>query len=187
MLRLWAWLLHCSTSLHYETCLFTNRSSSNACIMVLPKLTFVLLCTPFSSPLPHKWRFAVCMFWLWCKTWTAAMLAGVLLMLFFAWNVNQTLEELEAKQKCSGTACWRDASTFISIIGVLTLMIKHSVFSVMTGLIVEKLFMLFSVYNAVWWAENERMWSTLANEFSTTFVCQEIIMVISQKSIRKKY
>jgi len=34
-------------------------------------------------------------------------------------------------------------------------MIEHSVFSVMAGLIVEILFMLFSVYNAALWAENE--------------------------------
>ena len=33
--------------------------------------------------------------------------------------------------------------------------IEHSVFSVMAGLIVEILFMLFSVYNATLWAENE--------------------------------
>jgi len=34
-------------------------------------------------------------------------------------------------------------------------MIEHSVFSVMAGLIVEILFMLFSVYNAMLWTENE--------------------------------
>ena len=41
--------------------LFTNRCSSNPCIMVLPSLTFVLLCSPFLSPLLHiaKWRFVV--------------------------------------------------------------------------------------------------------------------------------
>ena len=36
------------------------------------------------------------------------------------------------------------------------LVIKHSAFSIMAGLIVEMLFMLLSVYNAVEWAENER-------------------------------
>ena len=34
-------------------------------------------------------------------------------------------------------------------------MIEHSVFSIMAGLIVEILVMLFSIYNAVQWAENE--------------------------------
>jgi len=34
-------------------------------------------------------------------------------------------------------------------------MIKHSVFSVMAGLIVEILFMLFSVYYAALWAESK--------------------------------
>ena len=29
-------------SLHPDKCVFANRSSSNACIMVLPKLTFIL-------------------------------------------------------------------------------------------------------------------------------------------------
>ena len=39
-----------TTLLCLETCvIFANGSSSNACIMVLPKLTFVLLCTPFFS------------------------------------------------------------------------------------------------------------------------------------------
>ena len=33
-------------------CLFTDHSSSGTCIMVLPWLTFVLLCAPFFSPLP---------------------------------------------------------------------------------------------------------------------------------------
>jgi len=36
--------------------------------------------------------------WLWCETLTSAVQAGALLTLFFAWNVSQTLEELEAKQ-----------------------------------------------------------------------------------------
>ena len=31
---------------------FANHISSNACIMVLPKLTFVLLCAQLLSPLP---------------------------------------------------------------------------------------------------------------------------------------
>ena len=42
-----------------------------------------------------------------------------------------------------------DTPTFKSINEVHTLMIKHSIFSEMAGLIVEILFMLFSVYSAV--------------------------------------
>jgi len=45
------------------------------------------------------------------------------------------------------TLCKGDTSTFISIIGECALTITHSVFSVMAGLIVEMLFMQFSVYN----------------------------------------
>ena len=42
-----------------------------------------------------------------------------------------------------------DAPTFMSITGACALMIVHSVFSVMASLIVEMLFMFFSVYNTV--------------------------------------
>jgi len=38
---------------------FANRCSYNACIMVLPKLTFAFFCFWFLSPLPRRWRFAV--------------------------------------------------------------------------------------------------------------------------------
>ena len=44
---------------------------------------------------------------------------------------------------------------FRSITGTCTLMIKHSVFSVMDELIEEMLFMLLSIYNTVGWAENK--------------------------------
>ena len=53
--------IYSSTSLHPQTCLFANRSSSNACIMILSKLTFVLFCTPFLSLLPYRWWFLMCM------------------------------------------------------------------------------------------------------------------------------
>ena len=42
------------TLFHPKTCLLANRSSSNACIMVLLKLTFVLLCAQFLSPLSES-------------------------------------------------------------------------------------------------------------------------------------
>ena len=43
------WFIYCFTLLHPETCLFDKYSSSNACIMVLPKLAFILLCASFFS------------------------------------------------------------------------------------------------------------------------------------------
>ena len=53
--------LQCSTLLHNKTYLKT-------CIMALPKLTFVLLCASFLSPLLHRWQFLKYALWLQCKT-----------------------------------------------------------------------------------------------------------------------
>ena len=52
---------------HPKTCLFANHSSYNACFIVLPKLTFVLLGAPF--PYLRTWRFMVCTIWLQYKIW----------------------------------------------------------------------------------------------------------------------
>ena len=71
------------------------------------------------------------------------MLAGALVTLFFAWNGSQTFEDLEAKRS---VMIHHDTPTFISITGALALMIVPSVFSIMAGLIVEMLFMLFFAY-----------------------------------------
>ena len=68
-------------------------------------------------------------------------------MSFFAWNVSQTFEELKVKQSIMIHCVYGDAPIFISRTGACTLTIVHSVFSVMAGLIVEMLFVLFSVYN----------------------------------------
>ena len=76
------------------------------------------------------------------------MLAGALVMLFFAWNGSQIFEDLEAKR--SVMIHYVKAThpcTFISITGACALTIMPSVLSVMAGLIVEMFFMLFSVYN----------------------------------------
>ena len=69
----WAWndpglISYCSMLLCPKMCLFANHSSFNACIMVLPKLTFVFLCSPFFSLLLHRWRFAVDTVWLLFET-----------------------------------------------------------------------------------------------------------------------
>jgi len=73
--------------------------------------------------------------------------AGALLTLFFAWNISQTFKELEAKRGVMKHRVKVAHPLFLSITGVCTLMIVHSVFSLMAGLIVEMLFMLFFVYN----------------------------------------
>ena len=75
------------------------------------------------------------------------MLAGVLLMLFLAWNGSQTFRELQAKQRVLIHCVKETYPLFISITRAHTSTIVHSIFSVMAGLIVEMLFMLFSVYN----------------------------------------
>jgi len=41
--------LLCSMLLSPDTCFFANCSSSNACILVILKLTFILLCIQFLS------------------------------------------------------------------------------------------------------------------------------------------
>ena len=60
------------------------------------------------------------------------MLAGALLMLFFAWNVQRAKREM----KRSDTLCLSDIPTFKLINETFALMIEHFVFSVMAGLIV---------------------------------------------------
>ena len=88
------------------------------------------------------------------------MQAGALFALFFAWNVSQTFEELEAKQSVMIHLVHGDTPTFISITGTCALTIVHSVFSVMAGLIVEMLFMLFSLRNGLKMSEYEACWLT---------------------------
>ena len=61
-------------------------------------------------------------------------------------------EKLEVKQS---VVILSNTPTFKLINETHALTIEHSVFSVMVALIVEVLFMLFSVCNAVLWAENE--------------------------------
>ena len=83
VLRLWAWFLHCSMSLHPETCLFANCCSSNAHIMVLSKFTFVLLCSPFFPSLLCRWQFAVVPLHGFMEDLVTAVIAGVFNMLSF--------------------------------------------------------------------------------------------------------
>ena len=116
------------------------------CITVLLKLTFVLLCSPFLSPLLRRWRFALCALWLRCKTRVNAVLVGALLTLSFTWNVVQSVQRVRSELKHSGSS---DTPTFKSINWAHILTIDYSLFSVMVGLIVEMLFMLLSIYNTV--------------------------------------
>ena len=74
----------------------------------------------------------------------SAVLAGVILMLFLLGMLPKVFEELVAKQKL---CCNKVTHPLLNR--------QHSVFSLMAELIVEILFMLFSIYNAVYWAENE--------------------------------
>ena len=69
-----------------EMCLLTNCSNSNASIMVLTVLKFVLLCAPFLSPLLCRWWFVVCALRLQCETWINAVLGGALLTVFIAYR-----------------------------------------------------------------------------------------------------
>ena len=62
------------------------RCSSNAHIMVLPKLTFVLLYSPFSFPLPHRWRFAVALLLGFMKDIATSVIAEVFNTLPFCLN-----------------------------------------------------------------------------------------------------
>ena len=75
------------------------------------------------------------------------MQAGALLALFFALNVSQMFEELETNQSIMIHCVKVTHPLFISVTGACALTIMHSIFSIMAGLIVEMLFMLFSIYN----------------------------------------
>ena len=75
------------------------------------------------------------------------MLAGALVTLFFAWNGSQTFEDLEAKQSVMiYTVLRRHTHFYIKNWGV-HFHDRAVCISVMAGLIVEMLFMMFSVYN----------------------------------------
>ena len=115
---------------------YTNRlydfhnqanTTSSARIMVLPKLTFVLLRASFLSPLLCRWWFAVCALWLQCKTWESAVLTGILLTLFFGWNVTYSVWSSRKRS----VVMHRDRVThplFWSIATERALMVEHSVF-----------------------------------------------------------
>ena len=75
-------------------------------IITSANLTFVLLCAPFLSPLPHRWQYTVGTLWLLCRSWVSAELAGVLLTLIFAWNVTQSVWRAESKTKGSNMDGW---------------------------------------------------------------------------------
>ena len=79
----------------------------------------------------------------------------MLLTLFFAWDVAQHVPRIRSKMKRGGPMIKQRTHFFKFINEACALMIEYSILSVKTGLIVEILFMLFSIYNAVKWAENE--------------------------------
>ena len=115
--------------------------------------TETYLCSPFCSiPFSLTMKVTICgthvMLWLRCETRVNAELAGVLLTLFLAWNIAQHVKRARSDLKRSNTPWPSDTPTFKSINEACTLTIKHTVFSMMAGLIVEIVFVLFSVYNA---------------------------------------
>jgi len=155
-------------SLRLEMCLFVNHSSSSVCTVVLLKLTFVLFWAMFLYPLLRRWQFTIHTLCFQCKNRVSAELAGVFLTLFFTWNVAQHIRKARSKIKHSHTPWVSSTPSFKMMNEVWALTIEHSVFSVMAALIVEILFMLFSVYSPVLWTvENEWIWSVQANRFST--------------------
>jgi len=134
-------------------CLFANCSSPSARIMVLPKLTFVLLCLSPLYSIPFS--FVLYSFLLW-------RLGNNLWYAPYGFDVAQHVRKARSETKCNDTPWVSDTPTFKSINEVHALTIEHFV---MAALIVEILFMLFSVYNAALRAENEWIWSVLANRF----------------------
>jgi len=72
-------------------CLFSSYSSSNACIMILSKFTFVLLCFPFLSPLLRWWKFSVRIYGFSTRLGNAE-LAWASLTLFLVRNVTQSVK-----------------------------------------------------------------------------------------------
>ena len=170
---------------------------SNACIIVLPELTFVLhegLVTQWNIidriaeiwnktkrsgcfyifllkfALKHKmwhltlkyhWRIlqwptpwcshyhvgddfsVICTLKLQCETWVSAVLARILLTLFFARNATQNVWN-SWKQRVVIHCDWVTYSLFDWYLRC-TLAIKYLVLSVMAGLIAEMLFMLFFI------------------------------------------
>jgi len=123
------------------------------------------LCSPlFSIPFSLSVKVTI---WLWlrCETMVSAKLAGALLYVILFLERCITCWNSYSRSKQSVVIKWH--THFKLINKVCTLTIKHSKFSVMAGLIIELLFVLLSIYYAVQWAENEWIWSILANGFST--------------------
>ena len=135
--------------------------------------------------------------------------AGVLFTFSFAWNVAQYVWRARSETKHSDTPWSSDTPNFKLINEVHTLTIKHSVFSVMAGLIVEILFMLFSIialcnglkmseYGAYWLTgfplSNSQLWVPMVifnikkqrNKYKEKFeILQSIgIIVIKSKETR---
>jgi len=123
-----------------ETCLFMNRSSSSACIMALPKLTFVLFGVPFLFHCcegDDLWYVCYGFGWRPGRSLQYSLL-GMLPNMFkqfkAKWRVvihhdqvtHPLLNRKWGKSFNDQTFC---------------------IFSIIAGLIVEILFMLFSIYN----------------------------------------
>ena len=127
---------------------FNNHSCFNVCIMVLSKLTFdqfhlivVYHYTSFQTTLStlgnnSKQRKAL-----------EASLLALHLHESFTEDITGILQIVTYVEEDKGME--HKGATFKSMPGVRTSTLKHSIFSIMTGLILEMLFMLFSIYIAV--------------------------------------
>jgi len=141
-------------------CLFANHSSSSAHIMILPKITFVLLCTPFLSPLARRWWFVVRALWLRCETRVSAEPTGALQMLFFAWNAVQHIRTTRGEMKP-----WPSNMPTLKLINeTRALTIKYSVYILLW---LDWLLGYFSCCSLFLTPENEWIQSVLAYGFST--------------------
>ena len=126
--------------------------------------TKAYLCSPMSSILSaqlHRWLFTIHEWHyirLQYETWYESVeLTGALLKLFFAWNVTRNV--WSSWKPSVVMHCDRlTHPLFWCITGACTLMIKHSIFSVMVD--------RRGAFNAGRWVENQWIQIVLANKFS---------------------
>jgi len=139
--------VHYSMLLRLKMCVFANRSSSN----LHHGSTRASLCTPFYSiTFSTTTKVTIYVAHLMASVWvlskcTPSKAASYAFSCLECYPM--CLKQL--KMKCSDTPWLSKACTFKLIAGMPALTIEFFVFSIMAGLIIEMLFMLFFVYNIV--------------------------------------
>ena len=145
--------------------------------MVLPKLTFVLLCSSFHSPLPLRWRFAVAPLRGFMEVFVIAAIPEVFITLSFCLKHSVKFTTLITKYNHALSPFHCDS------------LIDHRrvhyhewipVFSIMER---RDTFMLFSVYNAVLrgehvWVRSLLAYNFLINKYKEKFVILQAIGII---------